>query len=377
MAKINTRSPYYITTTNTNLTNARLELYIYLGTQGTPTVYNSRPTVPTYTLNSFSIQNLSVFEISELARDYVTNNFNGIYQSTNYWVDYRITQFIQGVAQTPSNFTLLTGFNGYGFFEEEANPQNDYSLLQSNKTILKLDDAPIVVAVDTSKTSNVAFYYDDQLIYNKTISSSTLNDLQIEYITNTINGSDVFEDRVIQDDGIFEGNVCLTEFSNEFTIFPVDTIYIDGDDGIDLIKVKNVEECKYQPYKITFVNKFGALQDVWFFKRTNETLKTKKEEFKRNIIANGTYNISNHQNKILTKNGNEKLSLNTGFYPEEYNEVFKQMQLSEDCWIEVNNKTLPVNITSSELAYKTNLNDKLINYTINVEYAFDSINNIR
>jgi hypothetical protein len=53
------------------------------------------------------------------------------------------------------------------------------------------------------------------------------------------------------------------------------------------------------------------------------------------------------------------------------------MQLSEDCWIEVNNKTLPVNITSSELAYKTNLNDKLINYTINIEYAFDTINNIR
>lgn len=80
---------------------------------------------------------------------------------------------------------------------------------------------------------------------------------------------------------------------------------------------------------------------------------------------------------MLTKNGSEKLTLNTGFYPEEYNEVFKQMQLSEDCWIEVNNKTLPVNITSSELAYKTNLNDKLINYTINIEYAFDTINNIR
>jgi hypothetical protein len=73
-----------------------------------------------------------------------------------------------------------------------------------------------------------------------------------------------------------------------------------------IIKVKDIEECKYQPYKITFVNKFGALQDVWFFKRTNENLTTKKEEFKRNIIVNGTYNISNHQNKILTKNGNEK-----------------------------------------------------------------------
>jgi len=377
MAKINVRSPYYISTTATNLTSARLQLYIYLGTQGTATTFNSRPLKPTYTLESFSIQNVSVFEVAELVKDYIQNNFDGDYLTTNYWVDYRLTQYIQGVEQTPSNFTILTAFNGYGFFEDGANPLNDFSLLQSNKTIVKLDDAPVVLPVDTSKTSNVSFYSDNQLIYSKAISSSALNDLQIEYVTNTINGSDVFEDRVIQDGGTFEGSVCLTDFSNEFTIFPVDTIYVDGVDGVDLIKVQNVEECKYQPYKITFINKYGALQDVWFFKRTNETLITKKEEFKRNIIVNGSYNISNHQNKILTKNGNEKLTLNTGFYPEEYNEVFKQMQLSEDCWIEINSKTLPINISSSDLAYKTQLNDKLINYTISIDFAFDTINNIR
>jgi hypothetical protein len=112
--------------------------------------------------------------------------------SINYWVDYRVTQFIQGVAQTPSNFTLLKGFNGYGFFEEEANPQNDSSLLQSNKTIIKPNDSPIIIAVDTEKTREVSFYYDNKLVYNKTISTSTLNDLQIEYITNYKNISDAF-----------------------------------------------------------------------------------------------------------------------------------------------------------------------------------------
>lgn len=373
MAKINVKSPYYISTGFVNnLSSTTLDLYIYTGTQGF-----SRPSKPTYSLRSFAVQNISVFEISELVKDYFQSNFDGDYQSDNYWVDYRTTRYINDVAQSPSGYTSLTGFNGYGYFEDGVNPQNNYSLLQSNKTILKLGDAPIVIAVDTSNTSNVGFYYENEPVYNKTISSDIQSNLQIEYVTNTVNGSDVFENRVIQDGGTFEGSKCLIDFSNEFEIFPIDTIYVDGDYGVDLIKVQNVEECKYQPYKITFINKFGALQDVWFFKRTNENLTTKKEEFKRNIIVNGTYNISNHQNKILTKNGSEKLTLNTGFYPEEYNEVFKQMQLSEDCWIEVNNKTLPVNITSSELAYKTKLNDKLINYTINVEYAFDVINNIR
>ena len=53
------------------------------------------------------------------------------------------------------------------------------------------------------------------------------------------------------------------------------------------------------------------------------------------------------------------------------------MQLSEDCWIEINSQTLPITVSSSDLSYKTHLNDKLINYTIEIEFAFDTINNIR
>ena len=53
------------------------------------------------------------------------------------------------------------------------------------------------------------------------------------------------------------------------------------------------------------------------------------------------------------------------------------MQLSEDCWIEINNQTLPINVSSSSLKYKTQLNDKIINYTIEIEFAYDTINNIR
>jgi len=372
MAKINARSPYYISTGTVNgLTSTTLDLYIYTGTQST-----DRPSSPTYSLQSFAIQNIAVVEISELVKDYFQNSFDGFYQSDNYWVDYRTTNFINGVAQTPSGFTSLTGFYGYGYFDEAENPQNNGSLLQSNKTVIKLANKLMTLAIDTSKTSSVDFYYNSQLVFSESISSSTESNLQTEYVKNAATTFEDFENRVIQDSGTFESSGCLTSFTDSL-IFSVDTIYVNGVDGVDLIKVQNVEECKYQPYKVTFINKFGALQDVWFFKRTNETLTTKKEEFKRNIIVNGTYNISNHQNKILTKNGSEKLTLNTGFYPEEYNEVFRQMQLSEDCWIEVNNKTLPINISSSELAYKTHLNDKLINYTINIDYAFDVINNIR
>jgi len=372
MSKINTRSPYYITLTAPKLSSVNFDIWIYTGTKIT-----DRTSGNLFRLSSTAIANTVTVEISELVSDYILSSFNGVYDSEIVWVDYRSQSVISGTAQAYTTFTTLKGFNGYGFFEDGANPQNLQSLLQSNTTILKLDDAPVNLAVDTSITTSVAFYANNEQVYTKTIASSNESDNQIEYVTNTTNGADDFEQRVLLDGGTFEGSMCLQEFTDDFTIFPVDTIYIDGTNGIEVVKVDNIQECKYQPYKVTFINKFGALQDLWFFKRTNETLTTKKEDFKRNIVVNGSYDTSRHQQKVLTKNGNEKLTLNTGYYPESYNDVFKQMQLSEDNWIEINNKTLPINVSGSSLAFKTQLNDKLINYTVEIEFAYDTINNIR
>ena len=378
MSKLNVRSPYYITTgTVTNLTSCQLELFIYTGTRGVGATNNDRPTTATYILESFAVDNECVFEISELVRDYFTNSFDGDYATEIQWVDYRTTQSIQNVAQTTSSFTQLKGFYGYGFFEEGANPANNTGLLQTNTKIVKLDDAPATIAVDTSLTTQVTYELNGAQVYTKAVSSSTESDEQIEYVTNGINGSDEYEDRVIQAGGTFEGSSCLDEFTNEYTLFDFDTIFVETSTGVTKLTVDNIEECKYDPLKVTFTNKFGSLQDIWFFKRTNEVLSTTKDSFKRNIISGGSYNISNHQNKILTKNGKEKLTLNTGYYPESYNDVFKEMQLSEECWIEINSQTLPINVSGSSLEYKTHLNDKLINYTIEIDFAFDTINNIR
>jgi len=373
MSKINVRSPYYITTgTVTNLTSTQLELYIYPDTQTT-----DRPTTRTYLLNSFAVDNVCTFEIAELVRDYFTNVFDGDYATDIFWVDYRTTQFVQGVAQTTSGYTQLKAFFGYGLFEDGVNPTNSQAVLQSNTKIVKLDDAPAVIAVDRSLATQVTYLNNGTQVYTKAITTSAENDEQIEYVTSGVNGSDDFEDRVIQDGGTFEGSDCLTEFEGEYTLFNFDTILVDSSTGVTKLTVTNESECKFTPYKITFINKFGALQDIWFFKRTNETLTTKTEKFKKNIISAASYSISNHQDKTLTKNGKEKLTLNTGYYPEAYNDVFKEMQLSEDCWIEINSKTLPIQVTSSSFAYKTQLNDKIINYTIEIEFAFDTINNIR
>ena len=45
-------------------------------------------------------------------------------------------------------------------------------------------------------------------------------------------------------------------------------------------------------------------------------------------------------------------------------------------WIFVDGKKLPVNITESSLSEKKHVNDKLVNYSVELQYSFDRIGNI-
>ena len=380
MSKINVRSPYFVNYTNTNLTSATLEIRIYEGGPETTWINN-----PQYTLSSTAINAKVNFEIAELIKDYIPAAFNGTYPSsstladdnTTMYVDYRITQFISGVPTLLNPVLGVRAFYGYGFFEDGSNPQLLQGYLQSNTTILKYNDAPLRVPVDSENTTSVAFFYNNQQIYLKTLLSGLKVQDQIVYVSNAGNTVDSYQERVETSGGTFENNTCIQDFLREFDIYPVDKVIINSIEGVTVLQVENIEECKYTPYKLTFINKFGAYQDIWMFKNSILNMNTTEERYKSNILVNGSYQTYNPQIKLLTKNGNQKLTLNSGYYPESNNEVFRQLFLSEKVWIEYKGKTLGVNVENKQINYKTSLTDSLINYTINVSFAFDTINNIR
>ncbi len=370
MSKINVRSPYYIYITNSNLGSAKLELYVYTGTQGTRGAID-------YTINSTAVNDKITFEISELVRDYIENTFDGSYTSSAVWVDYQITKTFNGVAQPPEAFVQLTGFDGYGYFSEGANPQNTQTVLQSNKTIYKYSDAPLRLPANVTTSTEFTFLQDGSTIYNTTLSTSTNSSNIIRYVSSETTGIQSWQDRVEGNGGTVESLDCVKDFLEDVDLYGVDTIYVDNGSTIEVYKVENIEECLDTPYKLTFVNKFGALQDLWFFKRSTLSMNTTQQTYKSNLVVDGSYSINKHQKSILTKQGNESLTLNSGFYSEDNNEVFKQLFLSEKVWIDYDSETLPINITSSNLVHKTRLKDKLISYEISLEFSNDTINNIR
>jgi len=383
MAKINVRSPYFAQVGVVGLTSATLEMKIYTGLANT-TWQGS----PQYTLSSTAISTKLSFEISELIRDYISAAFNGEYpsiggsstDSTTVYVDYKMTPFVGTTAGTIVESFGNRAFYGYGYFEDGSNPQFLQGYLQSNTTILKPDDNPLRIPIDNENTTSVAFFNKGEQIYVWTPTANLKIQDQIQYVSTASADIDSYRGRVEDSGGTFEDNACIQRFLRNETIYPVDEVIVNAVEGLSVLKIQNIEECKYTPHKVTFINKYGVYQDLWFFKRNNLSMTKKDEMFKSNLIGtNGSsgYATNRHQYSTFHVNAKEKLSLNTGFYPESYNEVFRQMSLSDKIWIKYNEKTLPVRLTSSSLAFKTKLDDKLINYTIELEFAFDKINNVR
>lgn len=380
MSKINVRSPYFINISAYGLASVELKLHIYSGTKTT-----ARPATATYTLSADAIiygssPNIATFEIAELVRDYISNTFSDTYSSRNLWVDYTTQQTdVSGTTGSVSAFTQLTAFDGYGYFEDGINPQNELVTLQSNQLIFTNDFSAVRIPVYVSSATSVTYLKDGEQIFRKDLATSTSSTLQIQYVENLALDADAFKNRVdaIADTTVESFN-CVKAIANDvYQEFDADAIYIEQNGLVDVIKIEEIEECKYSPYKVTFINKFGALQDLWFFKRSSLSLSTKNEEYTANTMSEGSYSINQASKTIFNKRGTEMLKLNTGFYPESYNEIFRQLSLSEEVWIRYEGQTLPIIVKTSSLNYKTSINDKLINYTMDVEFAFNKINNIR
>jgi hypothetical protein len=383
---INTRSPFYKKITNSSLHTAKLELYIWTG------VYADRAaTDKRYTLTKEEIggNNFVTYELSKLIRDYMITEYNN-YSTDSLWVDavVEIRDSNNAIVQVGgSNTTTSTylAIDGYGYFEDGANPRStEYTtpmLLQNNTTIYYSDGQDIRIPV-----------YAEAATVTATL-SPTVTDIDVKWNladifwqagSNTWNGGN--SNLSVIDSGNSDQKIQYLIIIGTQDLVDNSTLTLSSNNSSystnTVITLTKVCEPKYTPLSIIFYNKYGALQNMWFFKKSTTDINITSEKFKNNMIdfdnSGGTpsYALTKHQEKKFVANGKESITINSGFYDESFNEVVRQMLLSEQVWIYDGSSTLPINLKSNTLQFKKSVNDKLISYTISFEYAFDKINNI-
>jgi len=374
--RIKLRSPYYFQVTDEDATYTLATATIEIqAITGSATGLPSAPVL--YTLTKSAIGDNVTFEVSELVRDYITTEFDGTYDNEPLWVNVSatakdasnnaVTIALNGGLASTSPSLLSLAFDGYTLFEEGINYTTDAPVFITDRvdtptsevTIYRPSDKVIRIPVNVDNTDgdNAGWFF--KLIRPDTTETQTS-------VSNSSNTSDQ----------IYYINVG-TEF-NKIELW-------EQGSGMSLDSLRytvHIEEMdcnKYDAIKVTFYNRWGALQDLFFTAKHTQSITTKGEEYKSNLIDFSTlsYSTTRHQAQTFQKQGKEKITLNTGNVNEDYNEWIKELMLSEKVWMTKDSTVYPIKVTSSNFRERTSVNDKVFNYTIEAEYAFDKVQNIR
>ena len=311
MANLLLRSPQYKHTTAVGMLSAGIEVSI----DGT-----SR-----YTILKNAINNVVVFDISEISRDYIEHTFGQSNTYTTIAISTTITQYtVLNGGGSPTALPAVSdaGYDGYGEFSEGINPTFPTTLfaMQSNLDIYLPENTASYIPVNYGDTS-------------------------LDISASLADGSEIY----------------ATAAGKRFTIH-------------------RICDTKFGSTKVTFLNKFGALQEMYFFFKQQETVNVSSENYKSNVVTNtspATYSTTKHQVSTYNVNAKETISLNTPFVTDNYNLGLEELLLSEHIWLTKDGTTYPIVPKTKSLQLKTSVNDRLVQYTIEFEYAFDKINNIR
>jgi len=334
------RTPIYAYATSTVTTTASAECVITVGTAGTVV----------YTIVKSASANTTVnFEIAELLRDYLEISYVLTPQKITFTSTIQFFDLpnAEGTAQaTPISTTSGDGWEAYGLFTDGVNPTLPFENVQRPAWLIAED--------------------------NPTASG---NDRYVIYVPNNVGGKIAWI--------AYDGTVAVADYTSTDTAIQPS--------GALRLNIQRIDCTKYGDGRmITFINKFGVIQDLWFFLKRVKSINRTNESFQSNTLTNTTatsapsYSKENAPKKLFNTQAKQKRVLSSGYYPEGANGFFEQLLLSEYVWIRAERpdfygtyRTIPVTVKTSSMAYKTKLNDRLIEYTIEFEDAFDYINNIR
>ena len=427
--RIKVRSPYYIKDVSTSSGTSSISIYIYQGT-----LFTSKPSTAQYSLSKPFTQDGSdyyaVYEIAELIRDYITTEFSGTYNNEPVWVE--IDGLVakesgtatsnndgEGMSDASKNFSGVV-FEGdfvlnetdddFAFVRTDPQPSSGSLILEtengsSTTASFGNGDAYSIYSVPTfylaydgyslftegiNKTiGNKSFLISGDTIYRPTDASITLpvNVDRIDigdgwtyefYANGVLQGSEV------------TGTAKGTNTANMISYITVSTSYdevrvyrspasLGQRTLLGTAYIKDLNCTKHESVKVSFYNRFGAVQDLYFTGKTTESINVTGEEYKANNIdfSSLTYNVAKHQYNQYDKQGKRSVQLSTGYVNEDYNAWVEELMLSEKVWFTLDSTLYPAKPKTSSQTFKTRLNDSLVAYTIDFDFAFDQIQNIR
>ena len=394
---LGTRSPILITWNGTGLSGSdiyyfKLEIYAWTGDK------DVRPASPIYTIDRTSgfvdayptadiapiLENEFNQRVSKLdTEDLVTMSPDALlWVEVDYDIEYFSDPFVVNDTGTTTRFLVA---DGYSKFTDGSNKDLGQAILleDQDKYFYEFDtfNMPIYLG-------DVASSFQSDVVKIKLVGSDASND---EIVVTNQTGEDA-EDRVL----LFPvgipnlSNYVFTEglgLSEPRLLDWWDVQILDSLDAVvDSRRFYNQCEPKYAPIQLQYINRYGMWDTMTFFKRSDTDLDVSKETY-RSVIGSAsasgyTWGDQSRGKRSYNQEMSKRITMNTGFIDEVNNENLEQLLMSPYVLMTINRTTTrvqdtytiaqdfrAVNVLTESLRLQKHINEKTINYTIEVEFA--------
>lgn len=349
MSIILTKSPYIVEVNGTGVIGGKVAIYLWK--QG-----SSIPSLPQYTLSKLTPAtnvNSVFFDVAPYVNEFITNKsytinteITRVQLPIENYCNVRINRYkLVGLTYTLIDSVDYSAFKGYLFEKDGIN--NDYGLFL-------LDQKTYYYHYDSSKTY-ITLPAGDLTAYFTGDDYST-----IKY-TNLVNGNTSTI-----------ANTSINSWRKIARVLPANwsagnklELLNDSDVLQATYIFKPIEECRYSPVTLDFINKYGAWQREFLFKNSTDSINVESQNYKNYRTTPNVYNAQENLLTTFNTNGNESIKANTGWVDEDFKDTIKQILLSDR--ILINNR--PATITTKQIELQKNINNKLINYALDFQFT--------
>jgi hypothetical protein len=358
----------YTVSSSTDVTQSQfqyvLDLYYWSGSQ------SDSSSLPNYSLAKYpNNSSVGIFDVSRIVNSTFTD---AAYQNQSYakWVKanayYRYYNGTNYVTSSFASSSVVVALDGYGLFPNPIDTQ-----LQSQSIYYPfLTDGPESQSVFVEHGGTLGVYKGNlgsviptRIIYSGSNGNGTYNLVastnttatQIEQVPYAPNESG------FPLTGLGAGDAySLQAYSGSVSI------------GAKL-NFNIICRNKYPNVRVWWKNRFGQFDKFNFNGVSKEQFNTEARTYQPQIgnWNSRTFSYSSTDTSIQKYiiDSNEKLTVNTDWVSESYNDIFKQLLVSEEIYWQYNEQTggselKPLTIDTSTLDFKSHVVDKLIQYTI-------------
>lgn len=356
MANISARSPFIVEINETGQVETKVELRIWNGT-------GSAPASPTYTLSKLipaptvtqTIYNISPYIKEFISHDYYASSYTNNNQSilNNEWCNVQVKRY----KKLTTSFVLIDtttykAYDGYGLYTSGYN---------YDKGIYLLDEKTYYYSYNP-----LADFSGNGLARPGSVSFECLSGNKIKY--SELGTANTFTNTTIAAGVKQIYRVYYQYYANGNKMEILDS----SNNVLWSATFKPIVECKYEPVCCDFINSYGAWQREFFFKASKNNINVENTEY--NLLQSNlvNYSVLEGQRKVFNTNYSETITVNTDWVSEDFSENLRELMTSER--ILLDNRPVKLNTKSTELFKQ--INTKMINYTLEFQYANDIINNV-